>query len=229
MRAGIIASARVAPSSVDYRTRILSLSPVHYWRLGDASGPVATDETGKTGSAYTGSPTLGAAGLLTGDADTAMVVSGAAGQGVETPAIPANQIASGTVEAWIKTTNAGSGHRGIVVRSNSFGVYAQSNILIGFIPGVGDVSSGVNIADGVRHHVVWVFDNGVAGGSRLYLDGSAVGSPATHGYVTLLGSITVGYSSAAGQDFAGTVDEAAVYDYCLSPSDIAANYLAGTT
>jgi hypothetical protein len=48
------------------------LAPVGYWKLGEASGTVAADEMGASPGAYVGSPTLGAAGPLVGDASTAV-------------------------------------------------------------------------------------------------------------------------------------------------------------
>jgi hypothetical protein len=63
---------------------VLGLSPIAYWRLGEASGTSAADASGNghTGT-YVGSPTLGVAGLLTGDADTAVTFG--SGKYVTTP------------------------------------------------------------------------------------------------------------------------------------------------
>ncbi len=53
-----------------YATEIMALGPLSYWRLGEASGTVAVDETGANDGTYVG-PTQGAAGALAGDVDPA--------------------------------------------------------------------------------------------------------------------------------------------------------------
>lgn len=62
-----------------YRDVVLALSPVAYWRLGEASGSVAADEVGAFPGTYINGPTLGVAGALAGDANTAMGPGGTSG------------------------------------------------------------------------------------------------------------------------------------------------------
>ena len=64
------------PTSV-YRAAVLSDTPLAYWRLGEASGTVAHDETGNGHDGRTpGRRQLGVAGALTGNPDTALHLDG---------------------------------------------------------------------------------------------------------------------------------------------------------
>ena len=50
--------------AVAYRAAVLADSPVAYWRLGEASGATATDETGSYNGTYSGSPSYSQAGVF---------------------------------------------------------------------------------------------------------------------------------------------------------------------
>jgi hypothetical protein len=64
--------AGAAAQSTDYAGRVLSTPGLTaYWRLGEASGTVATDATGRAAGTYLGGAALGARGALSADADTA--------------------------------------------------------------------------------------------------------------------------------------------------------------
>ena len=54
-----------APPPSTYRTTVLADTPRGYWRLGEASGTSASDETGTSAGVYTGGVTLGQAGAVT--------------------------------------------------------------------------------------------------------------------------------------------------------------------
>jgi len=211
-----------------YPERIRSLNPLSYWRLGevvDSSG--AVDEMGLYGCTYTGSPTLGVPGLLVGDTDTAMQVFGIANQGATAGNPLEYQLDVCTLEAWVSTTNAGASYRAILVKQDTFGVFAIDNVLSVYEWGTGlATSSGVNIADGARHHVVVVFQ---PSGSQMYLDGVAVGPPFTHLASNQYNSLSIGYAGFAGQEFTGTIDEAAIYGRVLTAEEVAGNYQLGTT
>lgn len=67
----IAASRRLNNVAGAYYTAIMAQSPAGYWRQGDLSGTTMTDSSGNARhGTYTGSPTLGVAGL-DGSADTA--------------------------------------------------------------------------------------------------------------------------------------------------------------
>jgi hypothetical protein len=59
-----------------YRLAILGSSPTGYWRLGDATGTTAVDETGNHDGTYMNSPTLGVSGLVRNDYNRAVLFGG---------------------------------------------------------------------------------------------------------------------------------------------------------
>src|SRR5205085_1512905 len=73
-----------------YATRILSTAGLAaYWRLGEASGTIATDSAGTLTGTYEPAVALGAPGALSGDADTAAHFDGgrvALGERTDLPA-----------------------------------------------------------------------------------------------------------------------------------------------
>ncbi|HET9437495.1 MAG TPA: hypothetical protein VFO64_04785, partial [Gaiellaceae bacterium] len=57
-----------APASTStYRGEVLADGPAGYWRLGEASGTAAADETGTNEGTYQNGVTLGQAGVLLAD------------------------------------------------------------------------------------------------------------------------------------------------------------------
>jgi hypothetical protein len=89
-----------------YRDRVLSKKPVGYWRLGEAAGPVAKDESGfNRQGAFHGTPMLHQPGALKHDDDTAITLDGK-GSYVEIPDDPAFSVATSgqgmTVEVWMR-------------------------------------------------------------------------------------------------------------------------------
>ena len=65
----------VLDSASGFALLVDSLSPTSWWRLGEGSGTTAVDEQGLNNGTYTGSITLGSAGLVTGDANTAITIN----------------------------------------------------------------------------------------------------------------------------------------------------------
>jgi hypothetical protein len=91
--------------SLAYRDAVLAKNPVAYWRLGEAAGPNAVDETGNGhDGTYIGDPTFGQPGAIRGDSNTAVQFTGA--DYVEIPdSTDFSQLTSTnglTVEAWMR-------------------------------------------------------------------------------------------------------------------------------
>ena len=93
--------------------------------------------------------------------------------------------------------------------------------------GGGNQLTGVFLNDNVTHHVVLTFQSGVAGGSRFYVDGVAVGSSFQITVQQQGQPLTISKNSNS-QYFRGNLDEAAIYGTVLSPTRIAKHYEAGT-
>jgi hypothetical protein len=63
--------------SLTYRDAVLAKNPIAYWRLGDAAGPNAHDETGNGhDGTYIGNPKFGQPGAIHGDSNTAVQFNG---------------------------------------------------------------------------------------------------------------------------------------------------------
>src|SRR6201999_1080197 len=90
--------------------------------------------------------------------------------------------------------------------------------------------SGVTIADGRWHHVVETFHNGMANGTKLYVDGTlALSTTITVGNETHDALISSGSSETPTQFFPGSLDEVAYYGTALSAARVQAHYDAAAT
>jgi hypothetical protein len=237
-------STAVRPAGqLRYRALILADNPLVYWRLGESSGTTALDSSGNSRNAtYTGSPTLGAAGALKRDGDTAVTFAGS-GQYADIADAAWMDVTSGgiTVEAWVKfTTNLSSAVHVVSRDSESGGastsrVWAlrigsaeQVNLLLWNTStslSLSGATTGLN--DGNWHHIAVTYD-GTNG--RVYVDGSldATSSSFSGGLKDGAIAITVGRKSGgSGNSFPGTVDEVAFYATALSATRISAHYAAG--
>ena len=197
-------SAPASSTLPKYAAGIRSQSSLRgYWRLGETSGTTAAGEAygspapARNGT-YVGSPTLGEAGALQGDPNTAVAFSGA--QSVTLPTSPSytwnfasNETKS--VELWVKTTDS-SGPIFSARSSNGngvFGLYVGSDGVTGAVGGAGDgklrflvrsdnntgeteIVSLMTINDGNWHHIAAVYRNKTM---ELYVDGAKMGTTLT--------------------------------------------------
>ena len=95
-----------ADDGMDYVAAITGQSPLGYWRLGETSGSSAIDlgSVGNNGT-YVGA-TLGTAGVVVEDGDTAASFDGSDDH-VVVDDQAAYQITNGTIQAWIKPDSVG--------------------------------------------------------------------------------------------------------------------------
>ena len=225
-----------------YAQEVLADSPVAYWRLGEASGTTAFDEVGGYDGTYTGSPTLGATGLIAGDSDTAMSLASATDDGVTIPnhadLMPTTAI---SVEAWFTVDAANSGNSRIVAADQASTTQTYHLLLnssrnfswrvkSGGTWYGGDFDGDSPTADGSTiYHMVGTYDGSYV---RLYINGVAQTTTyaATGPLNVATADLELGFKSTQpDSDFAGTLDEVAIYDAALSAARIEAHYNAGTT
>ncbi|HYD35103.1 MAG TPA: DUF2341 domain-containing protein [Vitreimonas sp.] len=181
--------------------------PVGHWKFDEGEGTTANDASGNglTGTITSGTQwSEGRFGSALNFDGTQLVLIG--------NSAPV-QLGTGTVEAWIKTTNAGSSFRGIVVKQNAYGMFLNDNVFGSYDwGGTGFNSSGLSLNDGQWHHVSMTFD-GSNSTTNLYLDGTLVdtGNNTVSGHNTSLsiGSGTGGVS----QTFIGKIDDVKLYNY----------------
>ena len=238
---------RTLPAGRDpYTAVVANDSPVGHWRLGESTGATAAADASGLGrhGTYSG-VTLGAPGLITGDADPAASFPGGT-SGVTLPPGIMQFGKAETVEAWFKTTASGP----ILGMSTGAPTAAPTNwtpvLYVGtdgklrgqlWRGSVSPITSTAIVNDGQRHHVML---SSTGDSQSLYLDGVLVGALA--GTVDNLAQTTnlIGraYTSsswpstpatAGWWSFSGVIDDVAVYAKALPASQALAHYTAGTT
>ncbi|WP_138758630.1 PKD domain-containing protein [Modestobacter altitudinis] len=208
------------------------------WSLGETSGTTAFDLEGPTDMTTGTAVTRGAAGALTGDADTAYTLSNSTSSFASTrTAVPGPQTFS--VEAWFKTTST-TGGRILGFGSASTGssgsydrmAYLDGNgrVVFGVYDGTTKtVTSPTAYNDGRWHQVTGTLSSS---GLVLYVDGKqvaartdAVSAEAFTGYWR------IGYDNvwAGSTTFTGSIDEVAVYPTALTAAQVASHVAVATT
>jgi hypothetical protein len=143
-------------------------------------------------------------------------------------------ISTGTIEAWIKTSDAGSDFRGIVVKQWAYGMFLLDNVLTVFQWSYGGTfySSGINLADNRWHHVAFCFNSDVTDGSFMYVDGVLTNTftyaPLHQDVGLAIGKGTIDTDL---QNFLGSIDEVRVWNTVRSQSELQSKMyseLAGT-
>jgi hypothetical protein len=142
------------------------------------------------------------------------------------------QVTIGTVSAWIKTTNPGSGYRGIITKQLSWGFFAKDGVLMMYDWGSSvDRSTGVNIADGNWKNISLTFTETIGSPSNnaiMYLNGISIFTT-TVKFLNNTVEVQLGRGGDTGgstQLLNGTIAAAHVYNRILSPQEILQNYNA---
>ncbi len=211
----------------EYQTVIQEDKPLGYWRLGETSGTTATDLSGNNlNGTYTNGVVLGANDALRNDFNFAAQFDGS-NDYVNLGNSSAFHLTNGSLEAWINTTNAGSGHRGIIVKPGAYGVFLFDNKLTIYDwSNNQNYDTGINLADGQWHQVVMTFESGVTGGTKLYVDGQ-LRYTGTITVANQTSNIAIGAGFIGGQYFTGRIDEASVFNYVLNDSQVLSHYNVG--
>ncbi|MFH1724442.1 MAG: LamG-like jellyroll fold domain-containing protein, partial [Elusimicrobiota bacterium] len=202
---------------------------VALWHLNEGSGGVAYDASGNGNHA-----TIYGAAWTTGIYGSALNFSGS-GDYAESPPVEMD-VTAVTIEAWIKTTDAGSGRRRIVSYQKPGWAYdywfmaLNSNYLelaygkagSGTEYLVPDASALLN--DDQWHHVAVSKDS--AGTTRWYVDGVNTKTDATANILDI-GVQHIRLGAAPAEYFRGVIDEVRVSNVARAPEEIAEN--AGLT
>lgn len=209
-----------------YAAAVLADGPVAYYRLGDSGGTMVDSSGNSHNGTYTGSPTRGVPGALTGDSDTAVTFNGSSQEATAAYWAGLDTIKTNfSIEAWAKTTVGGAvgGHGG---GSNApYQLYVSSGkaALITKAPTQTTVSGATSVDDDNWHHLVATLTGGTA---RIYVDGTLDGSGSTPTPQSL-NSFGVSVASRGSSSFfGGTIDEFALYSGALSAARVAAHYAA---
>jgi RHS repeat-associated protein len=222
------------PSS--YAANVAYDSPSGYWRLDDPSGSTAVGDVSGMGNAGTisGGVTLGVAGSLANDNDTAAAFDGTSGY-VNVPDNSALFSTVLSVEAWVKA-NAWVAGGTIINRrtSGNVGGYiiepantsGQINFYV-YAGGAWRAATSAALTVGVWHHLVGTYDGATV---RIYVDGVLSASTAYAGSINNPASpfVWIGRNAVNSTYFNGSIDEVAIYGTTLSAARVAAHYAAGS-
>ena len=215
------------PVAVDatYRALVMSSSPRAYWRLGEASGTTAVDETGASNGTYAGGYVLGATGALANDSNTAVDLNGTSGR-MNAPSVPALDLTSQvSIEAWINPDSL-TGTRWIVNKGTYYYLYISNGITyFGIHQGGYVFVTTTAVTTGAWQHLVGTYDGSTL---VLYRNGVVVAqAPASGAISSTSTAVFVGAVSAAGSFFDGRIDEVAIYGTGLTPAQVVAHYQRG--
>jgi hypothetical protein len=226
---------------------ILADQPVGYWRLNEKSGITAKDFSGNgyDGTLAATGVTQNQPGALTGagDSDASASFSGSIG----TVEIPYNANLNTSVfsaEIWAKATGGAGTHRSPMTQRNiagggpyayGFMVYAGMDNTWTASVGDGITASGTGwkniigpaVILNTWNHLVLTYDGTKA---SLYVNGTLVGTNTTPYAPNTSRPLRIGAGATEGVGtyyFNGSLDEAALYDYPLSATQIAAHYNSG--
>jgi hypothetical protein len=223
----------------DYSQAVLVDSPIAYWRLGEASGSVASDASGNENVArYVGGVGQRALGFLR-DGIMAVDFNGS-DEGVVLPSsLSPNRMSEISVEAWAcldaLPSVPGSGWN-LVARWETAMLYVQGGDSPRFAFSLYDpailkfrptVVSGTSLSAGTTYHVIGTYDRSSL---RLYVNGLREGTTFHPGSVnhSLLGGAIAsgGWGPTPSPRFDGRIGEVAVYASALTEVRIRTHYRA---
>jgi hypothetical protein len=196
-----------------------------YWRLGEASGTTAVDQTGAHDGTYVGGYTLGVPGALSGDTNTAAGFNGTTGY-MRLPAVGSSS--DWTIEGWTdladsaaenNTLFGGFGGPRLLVRPTGF--YADDD--------TDEAADGEMQGSSPANVGTWVYWALVRDGSTLsvYRDGVLLdtSSLGDEGPTPLIGDI--GSTSGLSYFMDGDIDEVAIYGAALPIATLLEHYEVG--
>jgi hypothetical protein len=232
------AGASEASATSAYPAAIMADKPLVYLRFGEKSGTIGHDEMGHLDATYPPSGvTLGAAGALSNDSNTAIELDGTGvlhfPEGVDFEGL-----APFSVEVWVRASAQGLGQYPYVIDHNLYEPRRGWDLLVG-TQGVyferWDVTVGPALGmeppppAETWHHVVGTFDGAM---QMLFVDGSVVmtATVARAKLPRVTGGFTAGGQNCAcsGLRFVGRLDELAIYDRALPAARVTAHYKAAS-
>lgn len=233
----VVALMATPADASEYSDLVISYGPEAYWRLGESFGGTAVDETGSHNGSYQNNISLGSAGAISGDSNTAADFGGGNNDRVQVPAFDVSGTGL-TILAWFKPDNFGDDR----FVSKAYGTPTNNHYWMLGINGNNRLRARVKINGNTRQLVpyvgtmsagTWYFAALTYDGStmRVFLNGTEVGSRNWSGSVSTSGATEIGLGNqpagAGNRAFDGVLDELAVFDKALSPAQIAALYAAG--
>ncbi|MBP5761000.1 MAG: hypothetical protein J6W90_06450, partial [Verrucomicrobia bacterium] len=214
----------------DYEALVASLVPLAYWRLGEAEGTTAYEYASGFNGVYDEHQTLGAAGAIAKDTDTAVTFDGTSYMSV-----PGMNFTSDTITmlAWIKPNGPINNYTGILFdRGNSaVGIDIVDNQpCYHWNDSQYSYRSGLYISEGEWSLIAMVVTPTEA---TFYLGDSAgtltsAVNTVAHSPAKLTGAFSIGGDKNwSDRRFKGDIDEPVVFGYALSADQIESIYKKG--
>lgn len=237
--AAVDTGAKDAGGSV-YAHTILADGPIAYYRLDESGGSVAADSSGNGyNAAYIGTFKFGVAGALANDPDTAVgfVAANHCHIAQASTVFDFAGTAPYTFEVWVNPSLLDASFRRIISKENNPSTTRDGYELMVLDTSITAERWGGGHAQAATYstplpldtysQVAMTFDGTVL---RLYVNGYdvATGSSPVEPIVQVTTPLTIGepaYTQAS--DFAGAMDELAIYDKALTGAQIMAHYQAG--
>lgn len=216
-----------------YAAAVLGDNPVAYWRLGDAAGSsqVKNDVAGGPAGIIAGAVTLGLAGALPGDADTAASFDGTTGQIHIGDFFDFVGSAPFSLEAWVYPVTVDGMNRRVLNKEPAGGGDGW-DLAIASDVGLRFERYGGALEDTVNRTAVptddWTHVAGTYDGSSIcvYLNGIGTCAAATIQIPDSLANLTIGNRDGDDRHFDGRLDEVAIYDHALSANQVLAHFQA---
>jgi len=220
-----------ALAASSYSSSVLADAPAAYWRMGEPAGTTISDATSNANNGtYVGGYTLGQAGALPGDSNTAVNFDGATGQAT-VPSSSTLQMTKVTIELWVKksapsgygmyvTKNLGPGGGWFELMNAQDGNHLEFRVT-GDAGATFDSVSALNV--GTWYYVVATYDGATA---KLFINGSldsqlsVAVTPTQTSDPLYLGRRADGWYNNA------VLDEVAIYPAALSSAQVAAHWQA---
>lgn len=221
-----------APSGY-YATVTATSGLQSYWRLAEASGTTAHDETRAVRGTYT-SATLGAAGLI-GTSDPAVSFGGTRNRVYAEGVYGFAGTRAFTIEAVVKPSTVDSTSRRIFSSEvisretavDGFGLWnngTANRLQVCRIPsGSYDCATTSALSSGTAAHIAATYDEATL---TLYINGTSVASTTSRGSITAPSGLSIGSRSDLAGAWSGILDEAAVYNRALRSTEIDAHATA---
>ena len=223
----IVPGAPVVASA--YSDTILADSPVRYYRFNETSGTTAEDFSGNSADGtYEGGVTLGYAGAIPGDIDSAVSLDGTSGN-VSIPTTAIFTSHNFSIEAWIHPVARENNEMIIDAYSSDGG---GKELLLSVYPGGFPLFSiqGVMLASEGLHYDEWnyvvISYDAAAQLAYLFINGRFRVYTTVPLYTGTNPSVDIGSTLGAWNLYEGGIDELALYDYALSTAQVAAHYEA---
>lgn len=212
---------------------------VSYWRLGESSGH-PQDSFGTNHATGETAITYGARGAIVRDSNTALSLNGSTSY----VSVPDNATldlgdTAQSYELWFRRT----GNFGAVNDATMYSKGTQGALkMMGTTHGNGSdkihldqdgtisAYSSVSITDTNWHHLVAVHDTTAATQNKIYIDGVDVTVTGTNNtFSSNASSVNFGkYSESASEYFTGEIDEIAVYNTALTPTQVSEHFKVGS-